>query len=362
VSEHSGKQLDEIDRAIKDAIAAFESQIGELRQRAAALLEELERERARVQTRIEELLIDQPDGGEDELQRLRTIEDRLTEDLTRASTVSRQLGDFFQLLSITRQQWGETGLLPGLDDAQRLTVRQAMIRAQEDERRRLAREIHDGPAQVLANAILSVQFAARVLARTPQGIPDSLREELERIEQVLRDGLSETRRFIVDLQPTMLKEHGLLVTLRSYIDSYRRLFPGQIELDLPESLPPLTPEQELAIFRIVQEALHNVQRHARARRIGLRISVRSAEMVIMVEDDGQGFRPSAVASTATGGFGLHGMRERAEVIGAQLTVRSEPGQGTTVTLVVPLGAAMEKSQAAARERPHAEHAEKERVG
>lgn len=362
MSEHAAKQLDEIDRAVKDAILALESQIGALRQRAAALLEELERERARVQMRIEELLIDQPDGGEDELQRLRAIEDRLTEVLTRASTLSRQLGDFSQLVSITRQQWGETGLLPGLDDAQRLTVRQAMIRAQEDERRRLAREVHDGPAQVLANAILSVQFAARVLARTPQGIPDSLREELERIEQVLRDGLSETRRFIVDLQPTMLKEHGLLVTLRSYIESYHRLFPGQIELDLPESLPPLTPEQELAIFRIVQEALHNVQRHARARRVGLRISVHPAEMVIVVEDDGQGFRPSAVASTTTGGFGLHGMRERAEVIGAQLTIRSEPGQGTTVTLMVPLGAATETAQAAARELPHAEHAEKERVG
>lgn len=362
MSEHAAKRLDEIDQAITDAISSFETQIGELRQHAAALLEEIERERTRVQTRIEELLIDQPEGGEDELQRLRVTEDRLTENLTRASTVSRQLSDFLQLLSITRQQWGEAGSLPGLEAAQRLTVRQAMIRAQEDERRRLAREIHDGPAQVLANAILSVQFAARVLARTPQGIPDSLREELERIEQVLRDGLSETRRFIVDLQPTMLKEHGLLVTLRSYIESYRRLFPGQIELDLPDSLPPLTSEQELAIFRIIQEALHNVQRHARARRIGLRISVGPAEMVIMVEDDGQGFRPSAVASTSAGGFGLHGMRERAEVIGAQLTIRSEPGQGTTITLVVPLGSAREKSQAAARELPHAEHAEKERVG
>lgn len=361
MSEHSAKQLDEIDRAIKETLRAFEGRIGELCERLSRLLEELGRERTHVQTRIEELMVDRIDGKEHEIERLREAEDRLTEDLTRASTVSRQLADFFQLLSVTRQQWDEAGLLPGLDAAQRLAVRQAMIRAQEEERRRLAREIHDGPAQVLANAILNVQFAARVLARAPEGIPASLLGELERIEHVLREGLSETRRFIVDLQPTMLKQYGLLVTLRNYLESYRRLFPGEIELDLPEALPALTPEQELAVFRIVQEALHNILRHARARKIGLKISVRPADILIIVEDDGQGFRPSAVASTSTGGFGLHGMRERAEVIGAQLTVRSEPGQGTTVTLVVPLGATSEDSPGGAQESSGAERTEKERV-
>jgi two-component system sensor histidine kinase DegS len=362
VSQHSAWQLEEIDRAVQESVQGLERRIGELYERLDRVVEEVERERARVQARIEELMIERTAHAEDELARLRAVEDRLTGDLTRASTLRRQLANFSQLLKLTRQQWGESGLLPGLDAAQRLAVRQAMIQAQEEERRRLAREIHDGPAQVLANAILNVQFAARVLAHSSDAVPESLQEELTRIEQVLREGLSETRRFIVDLQPTMLKQHGLLATLRHYVASYRRLFAGDIVLELPDALPSLSPEQELAVFRIVQEALHNVLRHARARRIGLKVFVGSAELVIMVEDDGQGFRHTAVAPTSTGGFGLQGMHERAEVIGAQLTIRSEPGRGTVVTLVVPLGAPAERAEALAEQPPQADRTERERVG
>lgn len=362
VSEHSSRKLDEIEQALTETIRSFEGEIARLRQRAGAVLEETERERSRVQARIEELLIDRLPEGSGEVDRLRQVEERLTAEVTRASALNQQLTDFLQLLSVTRQQVGERGILPGLDDAQRLTIRQAMIRAQEDERRRLAREIHDGPAQALANAILSVQFAARVLARSPEGIPAPLREELERIEHMLREGLNETRRFIVDLQPTILKQLGLLGTLHAYIDSYRRLFTGEIHLDLPETLPPLTPEQELAIFRIVQEALHNVQRHARARTIRLTIRVDAAEIVVRIEDDGQGFRPAGVAPTASSGFGLHGMRERAEVIGGQLTVDSAPGRGTVVTLVIPLGVTPGTEAVATQEASRTYRTAKERVG
>jgi len=340
----------------EDAMTALERQLRSIRTRVDLLASELEQQRIRLQLHIEERLVDAAGPlAADELADLRAAEDRLASELLQAQTFSQQLAGFLQLLAVSRQQLSRSKTLPDLDAAKDLLVRQAMVRAQEEERRRLAREIHDGPAQVLANAILTVQYLSRLLERGD--VPsEALRQELVRVEETLRQGLSETRQFMFALQPTTLQQHGLLRTVTLYCETLRRHFPAELRLELPEALPPLTPEQELAAFRVIQEALHNVQRHAHARRCWLRIFVRPSEIVIEVTDDGQGFRPEAVVPTSSGGFGLQGMRERAELVGGQLEVHSQPGQGTTVRLRLPLAvsAPQEASLLADSARPEEE--------
>ncbi len=321
---------------VEDALTELERRLSAIRARVDTLVSELEQQRIRLQVHIEERLMDA--GGAltlDDLADLRAVDERLAAELVQAQAFSQQLAAFLQLLAVSRQHLQSGQALPGLDAAKDLLVRQAMVRAQEEERKRLAREIHDGPAQVLANAILTVQYLARLLERGPVST-ETLRQELARVEETLREGLSETRQFMFALQPTTLQQHGLLRTITLYLETLRRHFPAELIVELPPALPPLTPEQELAAFRVIQEALHNVQRHARARHCWLRISTHPSEIVIEVTDDGQGFRPEAVVPTSSGGFGLQGMRERAEIVGGQLEVDSRPGQGTTIRFRIPL--------------------------
>lgn len=314
-------------------LARLDTQRSELRQAA----DELE---------IRELLRDQDDSTDADTDAdldmdkdkdaLHRRETRLAREHARLRTLSRQLLNFVQLLGMSRQQFQQKGELPTVDDAQRLALRQVIIQAQEDERRRLAREIHDGPAQVLANAVLGLEFVGRSLeASATSGVSQPI-EEIDRVKSSMREGLTEIRRFMFDLRPTMLAQRGLSATLEHYLQAFRHLFPGDVSLTLPPTEPRLTTEQELTAFRVIQEGLQNVYRHGRATRTWVRIEVERDFLVVQVRDNGQGFRIENVQASASGGAGLTGMRERAEQIGGRLTIVSAPGEGTVVTLLIPL--------------------------
>ena len=200
----------------------------------------------------------------------------------------------------------------------------------EEERYRLARDIHDGPAQVLANAVLELQYCERLLTRDPTALP----AELAQLEASLRDGLVEVRRLIFDLRPPALVEMGLSTSLRRYAEEFRQRAHIAVTLSIPETEERLASTQEAAVFRIVQEALQNVRKHAGATHVWLRVRQRAADWVVEVSDDGNGF----VVDYVTGGrptLGLISMRERAQAIGARFEVSSAPGEGTTITVVVP---------------------------
>lgn len=333
--------LSAIKQAMDEGIGACEGRLEALAGDLRSILADLERERAEVQAAIEERELERRLGVEHPEQppttaELRQHEDVIAHEYMRASVLHRQLTDFLGVLASSRQQFRADERLLGRDDAQRLAIRQAMIRAQEAERRRLAREIHDGPAQVLANAIIGLEFVERAFRMAGSDAAQQPLGEIERIKAAMREGLTEIRRFIFDLRPTMLSHRGLVATVEHYIETYRDFLPPEVELSLPPRLPRLTPEQELTAFRVIQEALQNVHRHARSSRVSVSIAAGDGELTVRIRDNGQGFRPSAVAPTSSSGFGLTGMQERAEVIGGRVTVRSRPGQGTEVTLVVPL--------------------------
>ena len=213
-----------------------------------------------------------------------------------------------------------------------IRLQQATMSAREDERSRLAREIHDGPAQVFANAIFAVEIAEQVSRRDPSRVHD----ELGQLRALLKDGVAEMRRFMTDLRPAMLADRGLVPTLQRYVTDYNRFFGKRIVLtatDMPESL---TSEQQLALFRIVQEGLQNIQKHAGTDDGEIVVAHGAGMLALTIVDQGHGFDQSVAVPGSDQGAGLTGMRERARLAGADLEIVSTPGSGTAIRLRLPV--------------------------
>lgn len=342
------ERLSTILSKVEQAIARAETDVAVSARELSSLVEMVEQERSHVQSEIEQITLDRivleisekqlDESSEAQERALRAAQSELSNSLGRVTSLQQRVVDFEHLLTSARQQFVATGDLPGVEEAQALNQRQAMIRAKEEERRRLSREIHDGPAQVLANAIIGLEFIERSLRQSESTADSPAIDEVERIKSSMRDGLSEIRRFIFDLRPTMLAQRGLIGTVEHYVSTYKIFLPDEINLRLPETFRELTPEQELTAFRVIQESLQNVHRHSDATRVWITIESHEQECVVDVRDNGRGFDPSSVRVRVRGGAGIIGMRERAEVIGARLDVESSSGSGCHVRLVIPVSA------------------------
>jgi two-component system, NarL family, sensor histidine kinase DegS len=345
VSSGLPDRLSSILTEIEQTIADSEAGVSESAERLRGLLSDLEQERSQVHAdlehrQLERLVRETTDPGtveaeDDEEKALRETEAELTGAYSEVSSLYRRVVDFGNLLAATRNQFGDEHALPGVDDAYDFTIRQAMIRAKEDERRRLSREIHDGPAQVLANSIIGLEFVERALHQSEATADAPAVAEIERVKAAMREGLSEIRRFIFDLRPTMLSQRGLTGTIEHYINTYRSLFPEEISLELSRIGLKLNEDQELTAFRILQESLQNIHRHAGSTKCWVTVRSDEKATTVRIRDNGRGFDPEAVKADTRGGSGIVGMRERAEVIGARLSVESSPGSGCEVCLVIP---------------------------
>ncbi len=225
-----------------------------------------------------------------------------------------------------------------MDDLrQRRWLAAAVIKAQEEERRRVAREIHDGPAQALANLAMRLEVCQRMLEQQPQDV----KEELKDLAELSRASLAEVRKIIFDLRPMALDDLGLTAALRAYINGLQEKTGLQVELVVLGPEVPLDSALEVNAFRLVQEALSNVVKHAGVDRAWVRVETTRSQLNLVVEDEGVGFNVKEVMSSPNG-FGLMGMRERVEMFGGKFHVRSAPGQGTRVQISLPLEGAEEQ--------------------
>jgi two-component system sensor histidine kinase DegS len=214
-------------------------------------------------------------------------------------------------------------------------LRAQIIKGREEERVRLAREVHDGPAQVLANTLMGLEQCWTLVQK--QEI-DRLGVMVDRLRGATRDGLHEVRRFIADLRPGRLDEQGLVAAIEEYTRRYRDAYNARVTFEA-DPLPRLPTESEIVLYRIVQEALQNAHKHARGAAIQVTLTVRRGRLVLIIRDDGPGFDPHEVVRRAgRESWGLTSMRERAELIGARFVVASRPGHGTEVTVALPLAA------------------------
>jgi two-component system sensor histidine kinase DegS len=208
-----------------------------------------------------------------------------------------------------------------------------IVEAQEAERTRLAREVHDGPAQALSNATFQVEVVERMLGRDPV----LAAVELRLLRELLRRELGDVRAFISQLRPPVLADVGLSGAIREAADAMSAMIGIPIEVEVDPELGELDLAVETVALRIVQEALQNVRRHAQAQRAWIRAAREDSEWVIEVRDDGRGFDVGAIAARGRRNFGLQFMRERAELIGARFEVRSRPDGGTVVRISIRRG-------------------------
>jgi len=211
------------------------------------------------------------------------------------------------------------------------TALQAREAGVADERRRLAAEIHDTIAQGLTGIIAQLQ----VVANAPD--LDIARTHLDRAAGLARHSLGEARRSVQNLAPVALENHGLPDALKNTVAEWGERTGVRAEFTVAGPAEQLHDEVSATLLRIAQEALSNTARHARATRAGVTLTFLGDEVILDIRDDGRGFDPLAVRErTGTGGFGLDGMRARAERIAGHLTVESEPGHGTALSARVPL--------------------------
>lgn len=204
-----------------------------------------------------------------------------------------------------------------------------IIKAQEEERRRVAREIHDGPAQAMANIV----FRAEVCERLIDTDMNRAKTELGDLREHVRLCLRETRKIIFDLRPMTLDDLGLVPTVRRVLDTLKERSGLIPELRIMGEERRLNNHLEIGLFRIIQEALTNVEKHARATSVQVRIEFSPGMISAIVEDNGRGFE--SVDNVGSESFGLMGMRERINLLSGEIKITSILGKGTKIFIKVP---------------------------
>ncbi len=204
-----------------------------------------------------------------------------------------------------------------------------IVNAQEAERQRLSRQMHDGPAQAMSNFILQTEIAMRLLDADPA----QAKEELASLKNSALGTFQKVRNFIFELRPMMLDDLGLVPTIRKYIDAFKEQTSMDTTLTVTGTERRLEPYLEVMIFRAIQELLGNAARHSQASTIKLHVDMGNELVRVSVDDNGRGFDPEAVRSGTS--LGLRLIQERAEMLGGKLDVDSAPGKGARIVFSVP---------------------------
>jgi PAS domain S-box-containing protein len=219
--------------------------------------------------------------------------------------------------------------------AQAQIVEQSRVMATQNERERVARELHDSLGQVLSYASFQVETAAK-LSRDGQAVAAA--EQLDRLGSVVRGAHADLREVILNLHSTASLQQPFFTVVRQYLDAFTSSHDIQTHLNVDPGLAQesCAPETQLQLFRILQEALSNARKHGQAHQVQVTFAVEDGRFCMSIQDDGRGFDPDHVSKTGGSHFGLQFMRERAVEMEGSLQVQSAPGEGTTVVLEFPV--------------------------
>lgn len=258
------------------------------------------------------------------------IERRLlgvSETIERAETLISQITVVMNYLMSDLQQMGQI-----IEDAKlKQDFGLKIIEAQEEERKRLSREIHDGPAQMMANVMMRSDLIERVYKE--RGGQEAI-VEIRSLKKMVRNALYEVRRIIYDLRPMALDDLGLVPTLKKYLQTIEEYHKStKIHFANLGDEKRLPAKYEVALFRLIQESVQNALKHAEAREIKVKVEIDKNRVVVVVRDDGKGFD---INQRRAESFGIIGMRERVELLEGKLSIDSKIGQGTIVIIQVPL--------------------------
>ena len=208
-----------------------------------------------------------------------------------------------------------------------------IIEAQEEERMRVSREIHDGPAQSMANVVLKAELCEKLLSIDL----NQARIELQNLKDIVRKSLKDIRKIIYDLRPMSLDDLGLIPTIKRYTDNFADETGIHVEFLVLNEHQNINSIIEVACFRIIQEALNNISKHSKAQNVLIKIDQTPEKLYIVIKDNGIGFEADKLKGrTEENGFGIIGMKERAELLNGKLDIISAPGEGTKIILTIPL--------------------------
>ena len=226
-----------------------------------------------------------------------------------------------------------TGFFTQIGEAQQASnLGLSIIRAQEEERRRVARDIHDGPAQSFANIVMRAEFCLKLMDVNP----DQVREELQDLMLLVRGSLEDVRKIIFDLRPMSLDDLGLLSALKRYIEQYMEDYKIHVDLNIIGRERRIDNSLEIALFRIIQESLTNVRKHSGAPEVVIKIEYLEDRINLLVRDNGRGFDPEKVRIQKQGiSFGLTGMGERIQLLKGRFDIKSAPGKGAQIIVSIP---------------------------
>lgn len=279
-----------------------------------------------LQRKLEEQLIAQRSDLEYQLKR-----SRLT--LERAEYITSHVSSAMNYLKLALTNIDDTIL--EVQKKEEIGIR--IIVAQEEERQRVARDIHDGPAQSLSNLALKTEICEKLVDMDV----DRARDEIHELKMLVRGSLQEIRRIIFDLRPMSLDDLGLVATLKQYTSRFEDDTGVDVILETYQEHIRIDSPVEVAIFRIIQEALNNVAKHSNATQVYINLRIMEDTLVGSVIDNGVGFdvekqslKPSK--NIDCGGFGIYSMKQRAELLKGRLSIKSQLGKGTTLRLEIPL--------------------------
>ncbi|ALP37244.1 histidine kinase [Paenibacillus sp. IHB B 3084] len=248
----------------------------------------------------------------------------------RAETIGSQMGVVLEYLS------GELGQVTRIIESakNRQFIGLKIILAQEEERKRISREIHDGPAQLLAHLVLRTEIVERMIAKQEFKM---VQDEIVDLKKQVRSSLEEMRKVIFNLRPMALDDLGLIPTLRKYVQDFEEKTKIRALFETRGKEHRLSSAMEAAIYRLIQEALTNVAKHAYPTYVLVEITYQAQLVKIVVQDNGLGFKPELFQQKSKdhGHFGLIGMRERVELLEGRMEIESAENQGTKIVIHIP---------------------------
>lgn len=261
--------------------------------------------------------------------RIRNVERQVE----RAEMLVSQMNVVLEYLSGDLNQ--VTRMLESAKNRQMLGLK--IIMAQEDERKRIAREIHDGLAQSMAHVVLRTEIAERMLG---QQLYESVKDELVDLKEQVRGGLEEVRQIIFNLRPMALDDLGLIPTVRKYVQDFEDKSKIRTSIKLAGKETRLPSGMEVAIYRLIQEAFSNALKHAHASYISLHITFQKQMVKIAIQDNGVGFDVKRLESKqlqhSGNHYGLMGMRERVDLLEGRLDIVSGKDEGTKIVMLIPI--------------------------
>lgn len=214
--------------------------------------------------------------------------------------------------------------------------KERMVEIEEEARKKLARDLHDGPTQSVAAIAMRLNFVRRLMERDPKAAAD----EIYKIEDLARRTTKEIRHMLFTLRPLVLESQGLIAAFDQMADKMRETFNQNVLIEVdPDVIPQLEMGKQGVIFNIAEEAVNNARKHAQAEHIWVRLKPIAEDLALLeIEDDGVGFDIESVTSSYDnrGSLGMINMRERAELVSGVFNIESKPGEGTRIQIVIPL--------------------------